>query len=622
MKRKIRWLWLGFFLFAVQHVFAQAPNTQYFLYEDASLDVTADEALKLFQQNKFTSCSTDHYNPGFTKSVFWLAVQLDSLEKPDLFTLVIGNPHINRIEFYEVKQNVPAIGYVSGDHYKFYERPVATTHFSFPLKQGVYFYLLKIDKRNESLQLTFEVLNNKKLIHKESKNAILTGMLTGIIFLLLIFGFYLSIITKEKIYVLYCLYVASGWLWVVSDLGYAFQYLWPNNTWLASRARPIFSVLTIILSIRFCIYYIGGIKKNFLRKILDVTTIIASLLLLLWLTPLNVNDAPELALLMLKVLPAVVAIYILLGLAALIREGIKQNKMALFYLGALIPLVLLVFLNILNHIGFINITGSSLEQYGVAVGYVSEVIILTFGLAYRFNSYRIEKENLQLQYQIQQKENAKALLDTEVKERKKIADELHDIAGSMLSAAKLNISSIRENNLIADEDVKHKLLKTEEALNIVSGSVRNLSHALSPIMLHKIGFRRSIQNVADFYTSSGKLRIEVIVLGFEEYDSKLENVYAVLYSITYEFLNNIVKHSQASEAIIQLLEHDESITMQVEDNGHGFVKEYDQQNTKGLAGIISKINYFNGSIEFDNTPSGLVISIEIPKAHEKTGSFS
>jgi signal transduction histidine kinase len=328
---------------------------------------------------------------------------------------------------------------------------------------------------------------------------------------------------------------------------------------------------------------------------------------------LNVTDAPKLALVLLKIIPAVAAIYILLGLMALLLEAIKQNKMALFYLAALIPLMLLVFINILNHSGIINITGSSLEQYGVAVGYISEVIILTFGLAYRFNSYRVEKEKLQLQYEIQQKENAKALIDTEAKERKRIADELHDIAGSMLSAAKLNISSIRENNMIADEDVKHKLQKTEEALNIVSGSVRNLSHALSPIMLPKIGLKKSIQNVADFYTSSGKVKIDVVVLGFEKYEIKLENVYTILYSITHEFLNNIVKHANASDAIIQLIEHDECITMQIEDNGTGFSKEYDKQNTKGLSGIISKINYFNGTIEFDNTPTGLVISIEIPK---------
>ncbi len=622
MKRKSWWLLVALNVSISTSLSAQSEKAQFFLYEDSLTNTTAEKALQLFNQNKFSENNSHHYNPGFTASIFWLAVKIDSLYQPESLTLLIGNPHINKIEFYRVKDNITSIGYLTGDHLKFGERPVPTTRFSFPLQQKTYLYFVKIEKRNESLQLTYEVLSNKQLTYEESKNSIFTGLLTGIVLLLLIFGFYLSVITREKVYILYCFYITSGWLWVLSDMGYAFQYLWPNNTWFASRSRPVFSSLSIILSIQFAIFYIGGVKKNLLKKALNITTIISSLLLLLWLTPLTVSDAPSLALVMLKIIPTVAALYVLLGLIALFREASKKNKMSLFYLGALIPLMIMVLINILNHSGFINITGSYLEQYGVAIGYVTEVIILTFGLAYRFNSYRLEKEKLQLQYQIQQKENAKALIDTEAKERKKIADELHDIAGSMLSAAKLNISSIREANQITDEAIKLKLQKTEQALSIVSGSVRNLSHALSPIMLHKIGFRKSIQNVADFYNSSGKLKINVVVFGFEEYDHNLENIYAVIYSITYEFLNNIVKHSHASEAIIQLMEHDDSITMHVEDNGRGLSQEYDKQNTKGLTGIISKINYFNGTIEFDNTPTGLVISIEIPKAHEKTGSFS
>jgi two-component system, sensor histidine kinase LadS len=622
MKKRILWLLVVMCFAVATSSFCQPGNARYFLYEDSSLNITAEKALNLFQQNLFTENNSHHYNPGFTKSIFWLAIKLDTIQKPDSLTLVIGNAHINKIEFYQVNNEIPSVQYISGDYLKFSERPVATPKFSFPLSENTYLYLVKIDKHNESLQLTFGILSDKALTFQESKNAIITGILTGIIFLLLIFGFYLSIITTDKVYILYVLYVASGWLWVLSDMGYGFQYLWPDNTWFASRARPVFSELTIILSIQFCIYYIGGIKRKSLRNALNVTTVFASLLLLLWLMPLNVYDAPTLALVLLKIIPAVAAVYVFLGLTALIWEALRRNKMALFYLGALIPLMLMVFINILNHSGIINIAGSSLEQYGVAVGYVCEVIILTFGLVSRFNRYRIEKEQLQLAYEVQQKENAKALIDTEAKERKKIADELHDIAGSMLSAAKLNISSIRETNAILDNDTQLKLEKTEEALNVVAASVRNLSHALSPIMLHKIGFKKSIQNVADFYTSSGKLRIEVVVLGFEKFDPALENIYSVLYSITYELLNNIAKHANASEAIIQLIEHEETIIMQVEDNGKGLISEFDKQNTKGLSGINSKINYFNGKIEFDNTPTGLAIMIEIPKTHEKTGNIS
>jgi signal transduction histidine kinase len=280
--------------------------------------------------------------------------------------------------------------------------------------------------------------------------------------------------------------------------------------------------------------------------------------------------------------------------------------------------MLMILINLLNHSGIIDITGSSLEQYGVATGYVSEAIILTFGLAYKFNSYRVEKEQLALAFQVQQKENAKALVDTEIAERRNIADELHDIAGSMLSAARLNLASVKEKSFTADRDARAQLEKADEALAVISNAVRNLSHALSPVMLDKVGFKKSILNIVSFFNTSGKINIEVVIIGFETYDPKLENIYTILYSIVYELLNNTAKHSQAANAILQLIEHDHSVVLMAEDNGKGLSEQFDKKTTRGLAGITSKINYFNGSIQFDNLQQGLAITIEIPKESYET----
>jgi signal transduction histidine kinase len=426
------------------------------------------------------------------------------------------------------------------------------------------------------------------------------------------------LITGKRIYIFYLLYITAGWLWVISDLGYGFKYLWPGSTWFASRSRPVFSELTIALSLQYLVYYLGGIRKRWLKRSLFITSFIGLGFVLLWLIPVDVYEAKELSWVMLISIPLLTAVYVVLSLVTLSMEAYRRNVMALFYLGALVPLMLLVFVNILNHSGLLNISGSSLDHYGVAMGYVCEAIILTFGLVYRFNMYRLEKEKLQVAFERQQKENAKALIDTEGRERKRIADELHDIAGSMLSAAKLNISSIRENEALASEESRLKLNKAEEAITAVASSVRNLSHALSPVMLEKVGFNKSIEKVVSFFNSSRKIRIETVLTGFDTYDPSFEQEYTVLYGITYELLNNIVKHSQASNAILQLTEHDDSITLILEDNGSGLKEEFDKQNTKGLAGIISKINYFNGSIEFDSGNSGLTIAIEIPKRTYET----
>jgi two-component system, sensor histidine kinase LadS len=623
MIRRTLCLFILFYFFTATKAEAGAVKASYYILEDQSLALTAEQAFDAFKQNNFTLQTSNQFNPGFTKSVYWLAVKVDSAENSELLRTIIGNPHINTIEAYIITQNKPSLLYISGDHFPYRQRPILTVKYSFPLSSIGKLYLFRIDKHNESLQLTFDTLNASELTASESNNSIITGMLTGIIVLLLIFGIYLSFITGKRIYIFYVLYITSGWLWVISDLGYGFKYLWPGSTWFASRSRPVFSELTIALSLQYLVYYLGGIRNKLLKRALLTTSFIGLGFVFLWLIPVDVYEAKELSWVMLVSIPLLTAIYVLLSITTLSIEAYHRNTMALFYLGALVPLMLLVFVNLMNHSGMLNISGTSLEHYGVATGYVCEAIILTFGLVYRFNMYRLEKEKLQVAFERQQKENAKALIDTEAKERRKIADELHDIAGSMLSAAKLNISSIKEKELFASEESKLKLQKAEEAITAVASSVRNLSHALSPVMLEKVGFKKSIEKVISFFNSSGKIQIETLIIGFDDYDASLEHIYTVLYGITYEFLNNIVKHSGASNAILQLIEHDDSITLIVEDNGAGFKAEYDKQNTKGIAGIISKINYFNGSIEFDSGNEGLTIAIEIPKrTYEAKDSFS
>jgi two-component system, sensor histidine kinase LadS len=614
-----------FFLFCLLciagfHSLAAGPKISYYILEDKERTLPATQALDLFQEGKYTLQADHQFNPGFTRSVYWLAVKADSAALTDSLVLVIGQTVINKIEFYAVARGQVQLQLKTGDHYPYKQRPLQTPEFCFPLSKHCDLYLLRIDKHNESLQLTFDTLDPGAFISFQSTNSFITGGLTGVIILLLIFGLYLSFITRRKIYIFYLLYITSGWFWVLSDLGYGFKYIWPESIWFASRSRPLFCDLTIALSLQYLIYYLGNIRSSMLKKLLRITSYAAFFFVGLWLLPIDVHEASQLAWVMLLSIPLLVVIYVILSFITLFSEARNKNIMALFYLGALIPLMTLTLVNILNHSGFINISGSILEHYGVPIGYVCEAIILTFGLAFRFNSYRLEKERLQLAIERHQTENAKALIDTEAKERQRIADELHDISGSMISAARLNIHSVLEKNFTADHDARLKLEKAEEALASVAVTVRNLSHALSPVMLQKLGFKKSVENIITFFNTSGKLRIEVLVVGFETYEPRNERLYTVLYSIIYELLNNTVKHSGASDAVIQLVEHEDSVTLIVEDNGKGMLKAFENTGTKGLSGIVSKINYFDGAIEFDNTDHGLVISIEIPIRHyEKTG---
>ena len=594
--------------------FGQATSTQtFYLYEDSVQNLTENSALELFKQRKFTKATSNEVNVGFTRSLFWLVYENNRELPHDSLLLYIGHHHINRIHFFYTNENSVQLQWLTGDYYPFLQRPINATGFYFPInKKGL--YLARIDKSNESLQLSFELVARIAALSAESDNKIIMAVFTGMMLLLLIFGLYLFIISRDRLYIYYVLYMGTGWLWVLSNAGYGFEYLWPQLPWFASKARPVFVLVPLIFSLLFLGRYIGGIKN---KKVYIAIQIMNAFLLTSTLSILFFDEKGYQSkwwFYIQHLLPIISLGYVLLTMGVLITASFRGNKLALFYLVAIGTLMVSALLQISFSFGTISEFGKFYNNFGLSLGYVMEAIILTAGLVYRFNQYRLDKEKLLKEMNARQQENARILMEVQEAERSQVANQLHDVAGSLLSAAKLNLSSLREKERMGDEPAKLLLSKTEEAVSMVSDMVRNLSHALSPVMLEKVGFKTSLEKVISIVNASGKINTQLLVIGFQEYIPRLNSYYTELYSIIYELLNNIVKHSGAKNVLLQVAEYEDCFSLIAEDDGIGINPgEWKKNQHLGLAGIQSKINYFKGSIAFDkNSPQGLIVTIEIP----------
>ena len=143
-------------LFVSHYSYSQSNDTpEYYLYEDSSKQLTGETAFHLFDLGKFTQTEKNELNKGFTRSVFWLAY-INKYNLPDdSLVLYIGHQHINRIHFFFVSDSNVKQQWITGDYFPFSQRPVNATGFYFPInKKGL--YLARIDKSNESLQLSFQ----------------------------------------------------------------------------------------------------------------------------------------------------------------------------------------------------------------------------------------------------------------------------------------------------------------------------------------------------------------------------------------------------------------------------------------------------------------------------------
>lgn len=605
-----------FFLFIIQYSFGQVSKPQdFYLYEDSTKKLTGESALALYKQG-FTKASTNEVNIGFTRSVFWLVYQNNRELPSDSLLLYIGHHHINRIHFFFVEDSIVKLQWLTGDYFPFSQRPVRATGFYFPIdKKGV--YLARIDKSNESLQLSFKLTSPLEALKSESNNKIIMALLTGIILLLIIFNIYLFFLSKRKVYILYILYIATGWLWVLTNAGYGYEYFWPNIPWFASKARAFFIVVGIVFSMLFLVEYIGDIGSKKLSTVRGFNIFLLSLIII----TLTANKEGYVGIwwFYIQHLPHIISfMYLIITLWILISEIIRGNTLAVFYLAAMLSLVIAIILQISFSVGGINGFGNFFSHFGLSVGYIFEAIILSAGLAHSFNQYRLDKEKLLIEMNKRQQENTRILMEVQEAERSQVALQLHDVAGSLLSAAKLNLSSLLEKGVIINEQANLQAAKAEEAVSLVSDMVRNLSHALSPVMLEQVGFKATIEKVVAIFNASGKINIQLLVIGFDEYIPALNNHYTALYSIIYELLNNIVKHSCAGKALLQIAEYEDCFCLTAEDDGIGIEKGKIPENlTLGMAAIQSKIDYFGGKIALDNIqPKGLLVTLEIPIIHD------
>ncbi len=594
------------------HRSGQAEDVRLFsLIEDSTLQLSPEAALQIYEQGKAEKVNDQYINIGFTKSNYWLVFSVPKMNMIDSTVLQIGDPHINQIHLYEINNRIPNLQFTTGDYYRFAERPFPHTDYYFPVNTNRT-YMVKIDKHFESLQLYFGLHSIRQVERNEAGNFAFISLCTGMVLLLLIFGLYMQLISKEFVYLHYILYIGTMWIYVLAQLGYGFQFLWPDDPWFASKARPVLALLTIVLSMRFMEFYIGGIQHKKTRITLHVfgwLLIIIAITILLGSYRANTTGW---WLYFQYTVPAFSIAYLLFALFLLIAQVIKGNKLALFYLVAVSSVIIISVFQLVYYTGSYHLHISFFSRFAFAISVVIEIIIITAGMAYRFNQYKRDKEELLLEMNRRQQENTKVLMEVQEAERDQIANQLHDVAGSLLSAARLNLSSLHQNGFSGSAQEKVKIQKAEEAVSIVSETVRNLSHALSPIMLQKAGFKTAVEKIASIFNASGKISIEVIIVGFNNPDY-VQKYYTNIYGMIYELLNNVVKHAKAKHALVQVMEHEDCFTITVEDDGIGLmVKAGDDKDRNGISGIVSKVEYYKGQIAFDNSETGLITTIEIP----------
>jgi signal transduction histidine kinase len=206
----------------------------------------------------------------------------------------------------------------------------------------------------------------------------------------------------------------------------------------------------------------------------------------------------------------------------------------------------------------------------------------------------------------------KSVLKGEESERSRMARDLHDGLGGLLSGVKINLSSMKGNSIISSANIEI----FDQAIRLLDNSIvelRRVAHSLMPETLNQYGLKTAFNDyIADLRTDN--VNVTFRFSGEDtRYNSQLE---LTLYRIAQELLNNALKHSDAKNIDLQLITETNRVCIQVLDDGKGFIVSERSGNGKGLMSIRDRVTVSGGRFDIESSPGhGTEATVEFIEIH-------
>ncbi|MEM6843756.1 MAG: tetratricopeptide repeat protein [Bacteroidota bacterium] len=238
------------------------------------------------------------------------------------------------------------------------------------------------------------------------------------------------------------------------------------------------------------------------------------------------------------------------------------------------------------------------RQRSLLILVVSVSLLLVLAVGFLFYYLKQRRRLYQQQLLVVKRENelqsVKALITGEEKERTRIAKELHDGLSGLLGSIKLRFSSFSQS---LGTSQKTDYTQALGLLDDASREVRQISHNLMPEILLKFGLVEALRSYFNNINQSNTLQIDFQELGLKE--RLTPSLELTLYRIVQELVNNIIKHSNAKEVLVQISRLDHLLTVTVEDDGVGFSPEQASGGI-GLESIRSRVDYLSGKLDIQS----------------------
>ena len=539
----------------------------------------------------------------------WILIPLDSVLSVKYPYAVVTNPHINYIQAWWLDRDEQLIkeSKRTGDHLSFDTRETLSHSFTFlnPDAAKTKYLLLAFDKRNEGLVINLHLTSHSFIENRLTQETALFGWLLGIVLVIFIITWVLYYFAKDKIYFYYGGFVFFMLTYSIADFSiwhWLFAYDNPRNF---DSIRPISLAISFIFYVLFVIRALN-VKSNF-PKSHKALKILFILFLFYLISALCVyffsqnNDIKYYGIMLSHYFQRML-LFILV--AVVIQATIKKTPFAL-----LISISLFLFLGVhlVNHF-YENgkLPDNLIFQHFLPLVYTIDCLIMSVIIARTFIRFQRNSLDLTKELLIQNIDFTNKLNEVKEKDLTRISQYLHDNIGAEISAMRYELEALK-NNPQPTEALDRIIAKS----SFIANEVRNASHNLSPLMLERFGLEESVSQFLSQINKTAQCNFQLDIIG--SLDDIDKNLNIVLFQIIQECIQNVLKHAQSNNTIIQILNESQSIQLFVEDDGVGFDIASVQYGL-GLDSIIKLTEFKKGVFKIvSEKTKGVKIYVELPK---------
>ena len=596
-----------------------------FLYDEEDLEI---EEVIIKSPEIFKTLPKSNFNFGFVDKSMWFKLNVHNYTKSDkeLFLEVV-NPYIKHIQAYVVANDSIFSSLPYGSQYPEHKKPTAHFNYLFNLKipkqQASTIYL---QIKNPNAAVIFSLLLWEKATRISYMEREKYTVFFYFFFLFFVLGIIIACQIILKSFSYHWFYIISAFLFIFFifiDLG-LFNFLILGHPSL--KTIPLlFLIVSLYLSFSslmlehffnegrtflfFRIFYKTVYTCGFAFAVLDILLfLIIGLNYPYWLVKLSLSFY--------------VAFIIILTLNAIVnllyKVRITENIALLIgCLGHLVGILFLIFQFfgvlpklILHKENFLNtpFPYTLSTNIFITAGFSFEISVIFLMLIYRLVKSWEKNLHINKELSLEKVKNYSSLIKGIELERERIAQDLHDGLGVMLSSVKMKLGTLFDSNSPSIQ--QDKLNSIVKDIDTAHEEVRIISRNLMSKTLTKLGLQPAIEEMLNKIKETHP---EIELTFFNNTNIKLkETVSLNIYRIIQELINNIVKHALADEVTIQLIQHNKHLSIMVEDNGIGFNLS-DQPHGIGLENIKYRVQSMDGTLNIDSSLGrGTSVSFELP----------